>query len=183
MGTLTVITGPMKSGKSKRLIEEYDKIQNKNKCLVAKPIIDNRFSESEIISRDGGHIKAINIDNMTDLYQYTDEYNIFIIDEIQFIEDAIIGIKFLLDMNKDIIVSGLNLTSEMRPFNHMGDILCFADNIIVLKGHCDICAEQYIGKYTYYDGDKNTTILVGDNKYKCVCQNCYNLLNNKRLCK
>ena len=34
-----------------------------------------------------------------EVFSKKDEYNIFIIDEIQFIEDAIIGIKFLLDNN------------------------------------------------------------------------------------
>lgn len=59
-GIIEVITGPMFSGKSDELIKRIKILTYANiKILVIKPLIDNRFSDCEIVSRSGLRIPTL----------------------------------------------------------------------------------------------------------------------------
>ena len=105
-------------------------------------------------------------------------YKNLFIDEFQFLNGNISTIKNLLELDKNIWVSGLNLTAEKKPFGLMGDLMCFADKIYFMAGNCDYCGKQNKGIYTLYEGGKNTDIVVGDDNYKCVCSKCYTKYSN-----
>jgi thymidine kinase len=47
-----------------------------------------------------------------------------------------------------------------------------------MKGNCDYCGKQNKGIYTFYEGGKDTDIVVGDDNYKCVCAKCYKKYSN-----
>lgn len=175
MGKLIVYTGPMKSGKTTKLIEQYNKTLSKNpKTYMFKPKIDNRYSSVRVVARNGNEqIISTLLDNIDMLWYFKNMYKNFFIDEFQFLDGNISTIKNLLDLGKNIWVSGLNLTAEKKPFGLMGDLMCLADTIYILKGNCDYCGKQNKGIYTFYEGGKNTDIVVGDDKYKCVCSKCY----------
>ena len=180
MGKLVIYTGPMKSGKTTKLVEQYNKILAKNpKTYMFKPKIDNRYSSVRVVTRDGnGQILSTLLDNIDMLWYFKDMYKNFFIDEFQFLDGNISTIKNLLDLGKNIWVSGLNLTAEKKPFGLMGDLMCFADKIYFMKGNCDYCGKQNKGIYTFYEGGKNTDIIVGDDNYKCVCSKCYKIYSN-----
>ena len=175
MGRLVIYTGPMKSGKTTKLIEQYKKTLEKNpKTYMFKPKIDTRWSSVRVIDRNNNdQILASLLDNIDMLWYFKDMYKNFFIDEFQFLDGNISTIKNLLDLGKNIWVSGLNLTAEKKPFGLMGDLMCLADTIYILKGNCDYCGKQNKGIYTFYEGGKNTDIIVGDDNYKCVCSKCY----------
>lgn len=180
MGKLVIYTGPMKSGKTTKLVEQYNKVLAKNpKTYMFKPKIDNRYSSVRVVTRDGnGQILSTLLDNIDMLWYFKDMYKNFFIDEFQFLDGSISTIKNLLDLGKNIWVSGLNLTAEKKPFGLMGDLMCFADKIYFMKGNCDYCGKQNKGIYTFYEGGKNTDIIVGDDNYKCVCSKCYKIYSN-----
>ena len=175
MGKLIVYTGPMKSGKTTKLIEQYKKTLNKSpKTYMFKPKIDDRYSSVKVVARNGNEqILSTLLDNVDMLWYFKDMYKNFFIDEFQFLDGDISTIKKLLDLGKNIWVSGLNLTAEKKPFGLMGDLMCLAYTIFIMKGDCDYCGKQHKGIYTFYEGGKDTDIVVGDDKYKCVCSKCY----------
>lgn len=177
MNTVTVYTGPMKCGKTNNLIQDYNKLIHSNyKCGMFKPSIDNRFNVDAVTNRDNNSIKAININTLTDLYLYKDKYDIFFIDEFQFINGSINTLLDLRDQGKMFYIAGLNLTAERKPFGIINDALCIADKIVVLSGICDIC-KTAPSIYTFCTEHKNTDILVGENMYITVCSDCYNTLS------
>lgn len=180
MGKLVIYTGPMKSGKTTKLVEQYNKVLAKNpKTYMFKPKIDNRYSSVRVVTRDGnGQVLSTLLDNIDMLWYFKDMYKNFFIDEFQFLDGNISTIKNLLDLGKNIWVSGLNLTAEKKPFGLMGDLMCFADKIYFMKGKCDYCGKQNKGIYTFYEGGKDTDIIVGDDNYKCVCSKCYKIYSN-----
>ena len=174
MSKLVVYTGPMKSGKSTKLIEQYKKVSSKNnKTWIFKPKLDDRWSNVKVTDRNGNQELCTLLDDIDMLWYFKDMYKNFFIDEFQFLTGNISTIKNLLDCGKNIWVSGLNLTAEKKPFGLMGDLMCFANTVYILKGNCDLCGKQNGGIYTFYDGVKNTDIIVGDDNYKCVCSKCY----------
>lgn len=181
MGKLIIYTGPMKSGKTTKLIEQYKKTLNKSpKTYMFKPKIDTRYSTIKVVDRDNkDQILSTLLDNINMLQYFSNMFNNFFIDEFQFLEGDIQVIRHLLDKGKNIYVAGLNLTAEGKPFGLMGDLMCLADKVYFLKGNCDYCGKINKGVYTLYEGKKNTDILVQDTDYKCVCKQCYKKYNKE----
>lgn len=174
MSDITVITGPMKSGKTKKLINLYNMY---TKCgynnLIFKPYMDNRFSNTEIVSRDNDRVKCLNIHSIEDIYRLYNIYgidNIFI-DEFQFINGNIQQLLLLKNKGINIFVCGLLKTSELKPFGLMPKVMNIANVKIYLTGICDICGNS--SRYSYYKGDKTTDISIGDTEYLSLCKKCY----------
>ena len=175
IGKIVVYTGPMKSGKTTALITKYLEIKQLNQYRIKmfKPTIDSRFSNDYVMCRNEISVKAINIEDLQDLLQYKDDYDIFFIDEFQFITGDINILRDLLSNGKSLYISGLNLTAECKVFGLMGDLLCNATKIIYLKGICDECG-SINGTYSYYTPTKTNDIAIGDDEYLCLCPSCYN---------
>ena len=96
--------------------------------------------------------------------------NIFI-DEIQFLKGNVKTLLKLSIMDDiDIYCAGLNMTSEQEPFGLMPQILAISDKIINTYSSCNVCGRKAI--YTYYDGNKESEVLVGDEGYMSLCRRC-----------
>ena len=174
MGNINVFSGPMKCGKSQRLIDEAkrQKIAGKN-IKIFKPVIDNRFSENNIVDRNGNSIEALNIDKIEDIEKY--DADMYFIDEFQFLNGSIDTIQKLASRGKKFYISGLNLTAERRPFGKMGELLCNADNIQMMTSICECCHNDN-AIYSFCKAQKTGDILIGDSQYVPVCPNCYEKL-------
>ena len=73
-GCIEVICGPMFSGKTEELIRRLKRsIIAKNKILVFKPEIDNRYSDNLIVSHNKNSIKSITIKDEKKILEYKDE--------------------------------------------------------------------------------------------------------------
>ena len=62
------------------------------------------------------------------------------------------------------------MTSEQKPFGIMPNILSVSDEIEICKGYCTECNRP--ASYTYFEGDKNKDIVVGDSGYVTLCEDC-----------
>ena len=168
---IKVITGAMFSGKSYRLIELIKEL-DEDTIEIFKPNIDTR-DKGIIKSRDSEETySAFLIDNLSEIPNYIDnKVKTIIIDEAQFLVGDISIIIDLHLKGYDFIISGLNLTSERKPFGLMKDILCIATDIEILKAKCAYCG-KFTAEYTYSTNDKKEgDILVGGN-YFPVCREC-----------
>ena len=176
MGIINVYTGPMKCGKSQKIFNELKRqlIAGKN-IKVFKPLLDNRAGDAVISTRAGNSINAINIQSINELEKY--DADSYFIDEFQFLKGDIQTIDKMAAEGKKFYIAGLNLTSEKKTFGKMGDLMCIADNIEMMTSICEICkSEEAI--FTYYKGQKDTDIMVGDAEYIPVCRECYNKLKS-----
>lgn len=179
MGDINVFTGPMKCGKTQKILDEAKRqtIAGKN-IKVFKPIIDDRFSEKEIISRNGYKLDAIGINNIDEIKKY--DADVYVIDEFQFLKGDLSELYNLSQKGKKFFIAGLNLTSERKPFGKMGDLLCMSDNVQMLTAVCENCKSEN-AIYTYFKGDsKSSDILVGEDCYIPVCRKCYEKLMNEK---
>lgn len=198
---ITVITGPMKCGKSEeilRRIRRY-KIAERN-VIVFKPDTDNRFSEDEVVSRDGNEADCIVIpaSNPEYIFSFVDNStDVIVIDEAQFFEphtecsacciskdcaDCKQGadkkgitdvVQELFDKGYEVIVAGLDMTSERKPFREMPQLMAIAHEVIKLKAVCEYCKKEE-AVYSIALFDKQDEIEVGDaGKYKVACPRCY----------
>lgn len=174
MGYINVYTGPMKCGKSQRIFSELKRqlIAGKN-IKVFKPLLDDRSGDDVISTRAGNSIKAINIQDISEIENY--EADSYFIDEFQFLQGDVHVIDKMATSGKKFYIAGLNLTSEKKVFGKMGDLMCIADNIEMMTSICEVCKSEE-AVFTYFKGKKDTDIMVGDSEYLPVCRNCYNQL-------
>ena len=193
-GTLSVIYGPMRSAKSGELIKlcsDAEEYQHK-KGIVFKPDIDNRFSDTSVVSRLGTSLPAINIPcDLKDILEEVkskgtiSETNLLdkdfvAFDECQFFSKEIVDIIYiLLKYKKDVVVAGLNLDFTGNPIGSINTLLLMADNPIQKHAYCSCCGEPAF--YTQLlDGTSGkpvtkaeSNVVVGEALYEPRCRNCY----------
>lgn len=176
---IKLYTGPMFSGKSYELLKEYERKFHKNKILMFKPKIDTR-DYGVIKTRNNIEVPAILINNLNQIYDYlNNNITTIFIDEANFLEGNIeVLIDLSIDKDLDIYIAGLNLTSELKPFGIMPQIMAISDEIVYQYASCNNCNRD--AKYTYYNGDKTNDILVGNDNYTALCTNCLRKVRTKQ---
>jgi len=200
MGSLTVIFGPMFSGKTTRLIQELTRfmdVTNKShntKCLLINHIFDDR-NEDIGVSSHGSSFKGISdlIDikksgNIEDIN--VSMYDVIGIDEAQFFTQLDTIYKWI-DQNKIVIISGLIADAFMQPFGKINTLLTAADNIIQCHAICAECIKNrdkiitpdalagMKAPFTFRLVASDEQISIGaSDKYIPVCRYHYKLLSN-----
>ena len=171
---IKVFTGPMYAAKSLGLIQAATvrKKKDKDNVVCFKPSKDTR-DKSQIRSRAiEATLDAYVIQDLSQIKEYiTDDTDTIIIDEVQFMSGDVQELLWLTIYNKiDIYIAGLDMTSEMTPFNIMPDILAIATDVVKLKARCQDCSNE--AEYTYCLVEKNEDVLVGSSEYIPLCREC-----------
>lgn len=169
-GELRVYTGPMFAGKTSALIAELEStLEDNKKVLVIKPIIDNRFSESDIVSHDGvslqektGHsVLRLGIHDVPDLSLIKD-VDVILIDEAQFFTKLCdTMVSTYLESGINVIAVGLDLDSSGRPFKGMSYLLALANAVYKLTGICSICGNEATRTFRKLSSNSFEQILIG----------------------
>lgn len=185
-GDVTVITGPMRSGKSEDLIRRIKRhrIANRN-IIVFKPDKDSRFCEGKASGRDGGRADCVIVPSEDPSYMLSfikrdkkgksENVDVVAIDEAQFFKSSTLKdvVSEMADSGIKVIISGLDTTSDREPFGEMGSLMAIADNVIKLKAVCEVCRDED-SLFTFADFKKKEVIEVGDEGYLSLCRDCYN---------
>ena len=180
MGLIEVICGCMFAGKTEELIKRIKVFQYAKKKVVAiKPTIDNRYSESKIVSHAGNMCDCICVDihDIKTIEKLTEDKSIdvVIIEEAQFFDYEIVDVcEKLADAKKRVIVCGLDMDFRGEPFRVMADLMAKAEFITKLTAVCMVCGgvatrtQRLIeGKPASYD---DPIVLVGAKEcYEAGC--------------
>ncbi len=180
---LTVIVGPMYSGKTSELIS-YVEIYTlgRKKIKVFKPVMDDRYDRTFIVSHTSAKIEAIPVQSARDILQHIagDERAVFI-DEIQFFSPDLREVSLqILGAGINLFCSGLDLNFKNHPFETTMLLMAHADSIIKKKAVCARCGE-YEGTISHKTVKDDREIDVGGfDKYIASCRECYLLLNREK---
>ncbi len=179
-----VYTGCMYSGKTTQFIHEINrlKLQDKN-VLIFKPKLDDRYSDSQIVSHDQEKISAISINSSTDILQAISEGvsfpDVVAIDEAFMLEDSSEVLKWLFFEGVSIIVASLELSFAGKPFREIEKILPLATKIQKFSAVCSVCKQDAF--YTYKKVEDDTEIQVGGKElYEPRCWSCHPLIKNSK---
>lgn len=174
---IKTFTGPMFASKTAEMVAAYQKIWNKEHIMVFKPKTDDR-DLGEMKSRDYEEgIPAKCVETVEDILREVENSEVSIrsifIDEAQFITGDVRGlIKLSIIDDIDVYVGGLNMTAEQQPFGIMPNILAVSDEVVVVKASCYDCGRE--APFTYYEGSKDSAVLVGNEGYFPLCARCLN---------
>jgi thymidine kinase len=181
-GVLEVYCGPMKSGKTRELINRLDKLNYLPSCEfdLFKPAIDTRTDK--VISRFGSlsyDCKLVNENYPDDIMnKMKRNTQLVAIDEAQFFEKGIERtVEDLLRADINVVVSGLDMDFRGESFGRMHNLMAMANKVTKLTGICDFydCGGEATRTQRLIDGSPapydSETILIGDSTegYECRC--------------
>ena len=177
-GWIETITGSMCSGKSEELIRRLRRgIYAKQKVVVFKPAIDDRYHKEKVVSHNGNEIEAINISTAQEILNHMlEEVNVIGIDEVQFFEDDIVNIvEKLAENGHRVIVAGLDMDFRGEPFKPMPKLLAVSEHITKLQAVCSVCGSPSSRTQRLINGEPakvdDPIILVGANEsYEPRCR-------------
>ena len=128
-GHIEVVCGSMFSGKTEELIRRLRRAQiAKQKVVVFKPKIDNRFHKEKIVSHSKQEIQSIVIKDAEEILQHAVFAQVIGIDEAQFFDNNLINIvQDLADSGKRVIIAGLDMDYRGVPFDPIPQLLAIAE--------------------------------------------------------
>jgi thymidine kinase len=143
-GWIEVVCGPMFAGKTEEIIRRIRRLEYAKKTvLVFKPSIDNRYSESEIVSHNKTKAKSININKAKEILDYVKEgVDAVVIDEAQFLDNDVIWVsEVLADRGIRVIIGGLDRDFRGEPFGPMPQLLAIAEFVQKLTAVCVVSGQ------------------------------------------
>ncbi|HKL61614.1 MAG TPA: thymidine kinase [Acholeplasma sp.] len=138
-GWIEVVCGPMFAGKTEEIIRRIRRLEYaKKNVLVFKPVVDDRFSNEEIISHNKTKAKSINIAKAVDILSYIKaDTDAVVIDEAQFLDMDVVHVaESLADRGIRVIVGGLDRNFRGEPFGPMPQLLAVAEFVVKLTAIC-----------------------------------------------
>ncbi|MBL7859991.1 MAG: thymidine kinase [Cyclobacteriaceae bacterium] len=161
-GWIEVICGCMFSGKTEELIRRLNRaLIAKQKVEIFKPTIDTRYHEQKIVSHSDREIRSSPVNFANDILLLAGNCDVVGIDEAQFFDDAIVEVcNSLANNGKRVIVAGLDMDFEGKPFGPMPDLLAVAE--FVTKVHA-ICAQSgELASFSYRLNSNESKVLLGE---------------------
>ena len=175
VGWIEVICGPMFSGKSEELIRRLRRATYARKRVqVFKPVLDNRYSESEIVSHADSRMKSEAIKHPAEILARLDPRTQVVgIDEANFLGVDLIGVTSMLaDGGKQVVVAGLDTDYMGRPFAPIPELLALAESIAKTLAICVRCGNP--AKHTQRLVDSSDLLVVGASEmYEARCRRCF----------
>lgn len=177
-GWIECITGSMFSGKSEELIRRLKRgIFAKQKVVVFKPTIDDRYHKEKVVSHNGNAIEAINIQRAEEILEHDlSEVDVIGIDEVQFFENNIVDIaQDLAEQGHRVIIAGLDMDFRGRPFEPMPQLLAVSELVTKLQAVCAVCGAPASRTQRLINGRPakadDPVIMVGaDESYEPRCR-------------
>ncbi|MTI20141.1 thymidine kinase [Fulvivirga sp. RKSG066] len=161
-GWIEVICGCMFSGKTEELIRRLNRsIIAKQKVEIFKPVIDNRYHEDNVVSHNENSIRSTAVSFANDILLLAGDCDVVGVDEAQFFDAEIVSVcNKLANNGKRVIVAGLDMDFEGKPFGPMPNLLAVAE--FVTKVHA-ICAKSgELASFSYRLTEDDSTVLVGE---------------------
>lgn len=161
-GWIEVICGCMFSGKTEELIRRLNRaLIAKQHVEIFKPAVDQRYHESDIVSHGERAIRSTPVQFAGDIILLAGDCDVVGIDEAQFFDDAIVDVcNALADAGKRVIVAGLDMDFEGKPFGPMPFLLAVAE--YVTKVHA-ICAQTGgLASYSFRLNANPNKVMLGE---------------------
>lgn len=178
-GWLEVICGSMFSGKTEELIRRLKRVEfAKQKVLLFKPAIDNRYSEESVVSHKGSSLQAIPVSSSSEILKHWRKERIVAIDEAQFFDEGITEVCNELTKNGvRVIAAGLDMDYLGKPFGPMPHLLCMAEYITKVHAICVSCGN--LAQFSHRKTSEDKQVLVGAvESYEPLCRSCYNKISH-----
>jgi thymidine kinase len=177
--SLTLIIGPMMSGKTSELIKMIRRYKIINKSLfIINHENDKRYDNNVICSHD--KVKEYDVNMCSSLMPNLTSNkllntDVIVIEEGQFFSDLYEFVLLCVEkLDKHLIVAGLDGDFRREQFGDICKLVPLADDIIKLKALCSICKDGTPGLFSKRIAASKDIVLVGgSDEYIPVCRKHY----------
>lgn len=174
-GKLSLILGPMFSGKSTILLTRYRRYQIAGKrCLLVKYAKDQRYTGSEtmLVTHDQISYKATSCHLLEEVDALIQEYDVICIDEIQFYPDASRYCDRWANAGKIVEVCGLNGDYQRQPFEQISKLVPLCDDLSFVRAVCRDTGQD--APFTMrLSSEKEQEVIGSTDKYQAVSRERY----------
>jgi thymidine kinase len=170
-GKITLLLGPMFSGKSSILLSEIEKATiAKVPCCIVRPKTDTRkfFTHSK---REFQAFDNYNVDDLKDIP--ADKYDVICIDEGQFFKSLHHSLEWAKD-GKRVFISSLNGDRHQNEWKTTQEMIPLVDEIVFLKAVCSKCG-SYDASFSYklHDTSADQVDIGGSaESFIALCRGC-----------
>ncbi|MBR1889968.1 MAG: thymidine kinase [Alloprevotella sp.] len=173
-GRIEVICGSMFSGKTEELIRRLRRAEfARQRVEIYKPTVDTRYSEEDVVSHDSKHIPSTPVDSPQSILLLASEAQVVGIDEAQFFDDSLVQVcNELANRGKRVIVAGLDMDFQEKPFGPMPQLLAIAEEVTKVHAICVRCGSLAHISHRIVAGEKQ--VMLGEKQeYEPLCRRCY----------
>ncbi|MFN8277829.1 MAG: thymidine kinase [Chitinophagales bacterium] len=173
-GWIEVICGSMFSGKTEELIRRMKRAQIANQTVeIFKPAIDVRYDDVMVVSHDANAIRSTPVTHSENILLLAPDTQVVGIDEAQFLDAELPAVcEKLAIRGARVIIAGLDMDFEGKPFGPMPHLLGIADYITKVHAICVKCGE--VAHFSYRKTADTAKILLGEKEsYEPRCRSCY----------
>ena len=184
-GWIETISGCMFAGKTEELIRRIKVLEfAKKEIMVFKPNIDNRYSETKVVSHAGSSVESFVITDALEILEMVKpSTQVVAIDEVQFFDENICAVcNELADRGIRVMAAGLDTDFKGEPFGPMPKLLTEAEFVTKLAAVCNKCGAPATRTQRIINGKpasyNDPIILVGASEsYEARCRHCHEVVD------
>lgn len=166
--SLTIITGPMFSGKTTTLLHTLRRYQlaGKEVLYIRHPMDDRKKNTHNKL------IRSVNFKSDNVSVEHADVVGF---DEVQFYGKEIVPrVRALVESGTIVIVSGLDGDCDQKKFGHILDLIPICDKVKKLHAICNTCGAKARFSKRITPDCRDQVMIGGSDKYIAVCRICLN---------
>lgn len=168
----------MFSGKTEELIRRLKRAQFANqKIAVFKPVVDNRYSDVDVVSHDLHSVTSKPISSPLEMLEIADDVQVVGIDEAQFFDSSLVEVcKTLANERRvRVIIAGLDTDYLGVPFGPMPQLMAIAEDVQKVHAICVKCGS--LANHSHRLTKSKELVVLGEkDSYEPLCRECYNKL-------
>jgi len=164
----------MFSGKTEELIRRLNRaLIAKQKVEIFKPALDKRYHDTHVVSHNENVIRSTPVQFAEDIMLLAGNCDVVGIDEVQFFDARIIPVvEKLAKSGVRVIIAGLDMDFEGKPFEPMPQLLAIAEFVTKVHAICMKCGDLAAFSYRL-SADKSKVMLGEKESYEARCRRCF----------
>jgi len=166
----------MFSGKTEELLRRTNRarIAHQN-VVIFKPRVDVRYDEEHVVSHDLNKTKSIPVSHSAHILDHYKNEEVVAIDEAQFFDMELPEVcHSLAKKGIRVIVAGLDMDSDAKPFGPMPQLLATAEYVTKLHAICMSCGD--IASHSFRKIPSKTQVELGEKElYEARCRKCFDI--------
>jgi thymidine kinase len=173
-GQIEVICGSMFSGKTEELIRRLTRARlAKQHVEIFKPSVDTRYHDTHVVSHDETSIRSTPVGFAGDILLLSGTCDVVGIDEAQFFDEEIVRVvQLLANQGKRVILAGLDMDFEGKPFDPMPKLMAIAEYVTKVHAICMQCGD--LAAFSYRLSTAKEKVMLGEkDSYEARCRKCF----------
>lgn len=160
-GRVEVVSGPMFAGKTEELLRRVRRAQVAGRrVLLVDHVLDTRRGSGTVSTHSGLSLASRTVHDAHELEAVAraeGPWDLVAVDEAQFFGPALVDVvQRLADDGSVVVVAGLDVTYDARPFEPMPSLAARAERVDRLTAVCAVCGED--AAFHVRTGDVGTSL-------------------------